>query len=85
MLIKKTGLNGRFFCLIKVNRLCLKNNRTNNMNEKSLTINAQISPRASLVILSREEITRLRDVTQGGLHELLRRCTLASALPRLRY
>ncbi len=47
------------------------------MNDKSPTINAQISPRASLVILSREEITRLRDVTQGGLHELLRRCTLA--------
>ena len=47
------------------------------MNKESPTFNAQISPRASLVILSREEITRLRDLTQGGMHELLRRCALA--------
>jgi hypothetical protein len=47
------------------------------MNKESPTFNAQISPRASLVILSREEITRLRDVSQGGMHELLRRCALA--------
>ena len=47
------------------------------MNIESPTQNAQILPRASLDILSREEITRLRDATQGGLHELLRRCTLA--------
>lgn len=39
--------------------------------------NAQILPRASLDILSREEITRLRDATRGGMHELLRRCALA--------
>ena len=47
------------------------------MNNESPTLNAQILPRASLDILSREEITRLRDVTQGGMHELLRCCTLA--------
>ena len=47
------------------------------MNKESPVFNAQISPRASLVILSREEITRLRDLTQGGMHELLRRCALA--------
>jgi predicted Rossmann-fold nucleotide-binding protein len=47
------------------------------MNNESPTINAQIAPRSSLVVLSREEITRLRDLTQGGMHELLRRCALA--------
>ena len=47
------------------------------MNRESPTINAQILPRAGLDILSREEITRLRDASKGGLHELLRRCTLA--------
>lgn len=43
----------------------------------STTLNAQILPRASLDILSREEITRLRDASRGGLNELLRRCALA--------
>ena len=47
------------------------------MNNESPTLNVQILPRASLDILSREEITRLGDATQGGLHELLRRCALA--------
>jgi len=47
------------------------------MNNESPTYNTQILPRASLDILSREEITRLRDATQGGMHELLRRCALA--------
>ena len=47
------------------------------MNAENPTINAQILPRAGLDILSREEITRLRDASKGGLHELLRRCTLA--------
>ncbi|MFY8207326.1 MAG: pyrimidine/purine nucleosidase domain-containing protein, partial [Arenimonas sp.] len=28
-------------------------------------------------VLSREELTRLRDISQGGLHETLRRCALA--------
>lgn len=47
------------------------------MNAENPTIDAQILPRTSLDILSREEITRLRDASKGGLHELLRRCTLA--------
>ncbi len=41
------------------------------------TVNARISPRGGLDVLSREEVARLRDATAGGLHELLRRCTLA--------
>ena len=47
------------------------------INNQTPTLSAQISPRASLDILSREEITRLRDASKGGLHELLRRCSLA--------
>jgi predicted Rossmann-fold nucleotide-binding protein len=41
------------------------------------TVNARISPRGGLDILSRDEIARLRDASSGGLHELLRRCALA--------
>ena len=41
------------------------------------TVNARISPRGGLDILSRAEITRLTDVTQGSLRETLRRCALA--------
>lgn len=41
------------------------------------TVNAHISPRGGLDILSRGEIARLRDASSGGLHELLRRCALA--------
>ena len=41
------------------------------------TVNARISPRGGLDILSRAEIARLRDASSGGLHELLRRCALA--------
>ena len=41
------------------------------------TVNARISPRGGLDILSRAEIARLSDASSGGLHELLRRCTLA--------
>jgi len=41
------------------------------------TVNARISPRGGLDILSREEIARLRDASIGGMHELLRRCALA--------
>jgi pyrimidine/purine-5'-nucleotide nucleosidase len=59
-------------------------NREADENEISLvvaaalpTVNAHISPRGGLDILSRAEIARLRDASSGGLHELLRRCTLA--------
>ncbi|KFN44967.1 hypothetical protein N789_02815 [Arenimonas oryziterrae DSM 21050 = YC6267] len=41
------------------------------------TVNARISPRGGLDILSRDEIARLRDASAGGMHELLRRCALA--------
>ena len=41
------------------------------------TVNARISPRGGLDVLSRAEIARLRDATAGGLHELLRKCALA--------
>nr|WP_300309335.1 nucleotide 5'-monophosphate nucleosidase PpnN [Halomonas sp.] len=41
------------------------------------TISATISPEGSLEILSQHEVNRLRDTSQAGLHELLRRCALA--------
>jgi hypothetical protein len=41
------------------------------------TVNAKISPRGGLDVLSRAEIARLHDATAGGLHELRRRCALA--------
>ena len=41
------------------------------------TIDARIFPRGGLDVLSREEVARLRDASTGGMHELLRRCTLA--------
>ncbi len=41
------------------------------------TVNARIAPRGGLDVLSRDEVSRLRDATIGGMHELLRRCTLA--------
>ena len=34
------------------------------------TVNARISPRGGLDVLSRDEIARLRDASGGGLHEL---------------
>src|SRR3546814_12133818 len=37
------------------------------------TVNARISPRGGLDILSRDEVARLRDASRGGLHDLLRR------------
>jgi predicted Rossmann-fold nucleotide-binding protein len=41
------------------------------------TVNARITPANGLDVLSRQEVSRLRDATQGGLHALLRRCALA--------
>src|SRR5699024_870510 len=44
----------------------------------SRTVNTRISPAGgSLDVLSREEVTRLRDASDSGLHSLLRRCALA--------
>jgi pyrimidine/purine-5'-nucleotide nucleosidase len=41
------------------------------------TVSARISPAAGLDVLSRNEVTRLRDASHGGVHALLRRCALA--------
>lgn len=41
------------------------------------TVSARISPRGGLDVLSRYEVSRLRDASAGGMHELLRRCALA--------
>ena len=41
------------------------------------TVSARIAPVAGMDVLSRNEVTRLRDATHGGLHALLRRCALA--------
>ena len=40
------------------------------------TVDAHISPKGGLDVLSREEVARLRDAS-GGMHDLLRRCALA--------
>jgi predicted Rossmann-fold nucleotide-binding protein len=45
--------------------------------QKSLTVNARISPINGLDVLSRQEVSQLRDATQGGLHQMLRQCALA--------
>jgi predicted Rossmann-fold nucleotide-binding protein len=49
------------------------------MNELSSqpTVSARIFPRGGLDLLSRDEVARLRDASEGGLHDLLRRCALA--------
>ncbi len=42
------------------------------------TVSAVVSPNGgSLDVLSRDEVTRLRDASDAGLHSLLRRCALA--------
>ena len=45
-------------------------------------INAKISPVSGLDVMSRHEVQRLRDATQGGLQQLLRRCALAVTMAR---
>lgn len=40
-------------------------------------INALVQPAGTLEILSRLEVAKLRDASEGGLHDLLRRCSLA--------
>lgn len=47
------------------------------LSEKMEKVDALITPEGSLEVLSRMEVARLRDTSLGGLHELLRRCTLA--------
>src|SRR5688572_25903477 len=41
------------------------------------TVDARIHPRGGLDVLSRDEVARLRDVSSGGMHALLRGCALA--------
>ena len=41
------------------------------------TVSLQINPRGSLEVLSRREVSRLRDASRGGSYELLRQCALA--------
>ena len=41
------------------------------------TVSARIAPVAGMDVLSRDEVSRLRDASHGGLHALLRRCALA--------
>ncbi|MBL0027604.1 MAG: LOG family protein [Rhodanobacteraceae bacterium] len=40
-------------------------------------MNARISPMGGMDMLSRQEVSRLRDASHGGLHQLMRRCALA--------
>jgi len=41
------------------------------------TISTTVSPLRSLEVLSQHEVNRLRDTSKAGLHDLLRRCSLA--------
>jgi len=38
---------------------------------------ARITPRKALRVLSRQEVNRLKDASQSGLHEIFKRCALA--------
>ncbi len=40
-------------------------------------INARITPRNALRVLSRREVNCLKDSSEGGLHEILKRCAFA--------
>ncbi len=44
---------------------------------KPATVSARVTPIGGLAVLSRHEVTRLRDASDSGLHALLRRCALA--------
>jgi pyrimidine/purine-5'-nucleotide nucleosidase len=50
---------------------------TNKTSARHGTVTARIAPVAGMDVLSRNEVTRLRDASHGGLHALLRRCALA--------
>ena len=41
------------------------------------TLSTTVSPLRSLEVLSQHEVNRLRDTSKAGLHDLLRRCSLA--------
>ena len=42
-----------------------------------LTVNARLAPLGGMDVLSRAEVTKLRDASEGGLRPMLRRCALA--------
>lgn len=44
---------------------------------KETRINALVSPEGSLEILSKQEVDRLKDKSEGGLYRLFRQCALA--------
>ncbi len=44
---------------------------------KELTIDARISPESHLAVLSKAEVNKLLDTSQGGLYQLLHNCALA--------
>ncbi len=44
---------------------------------KELTIDARISPESHLAVLSKTEVNKLLDTSQGGLYQLLHNCALA--------
>ena len=48
-----------------------------NADRLARTVSLQINPKGSLEVLSRREMNRLRDASQGGSYELLRKCALA--------
>ena len=41
-------------------------------------MDATVTPEGSLEVLSQQEVQRLRDLGEGGMHELFRRCCLAA-------
>lgn len=45
--------------------------------EQQGTVNARIAPHEGMDLLSRREVARLRDASEGGLHGILRQCALA--------
>ena len=47
------------------------------MTAKPHVIDAQISPEGRLEVLSRAEVSKLRDSSQGGLYNVFRNCALA--------
>ena len=46
-------------------------------NSNPLTVNARLAPLGGMDVLSRAEVTKLRDASEGGLRPMLRRCALA--------
>ncbi len=44
---------------------------------EELTVDATISPESHLTVLSKSEVTKLLDTSQGGLYQLLHNCSLA--------